>query len=337
MSIIGRNLLKVAVARPNVPLISIIPVRFRSTKHWNPKWKKLRGLKVQKLDLPDFHKDKDMKDLPNMSAEEVRSFFKERGIQPTRPWRERDMFLTCTRSIFESYVPPEGDGKVSVLSKEGVAQQLSFLKKKTNSWKAVRKIREYEDGFELYPNFVDEAQDCYIKAHQALAEKDKEKLLDYVTEYAYGAMVEGIDNKTFRWNFIKSLEAPKVVHARETSAITDNNIFAQLTVRFHTQQTLAIYDRFGRLMYGSEVVAKDVLEYVVFEKHIINVYGKWRVHDKIIPDWMPPREPLSKTQVIPSGPTQAESTPEVATAQVSTPEVATAQVSTPQEKPAVSS
>lgn len=50
---------------------------------------------------------------------------------------------------------------------------------------------------------------------------------------------------------------------------------------------MAIYDRFGRLSHGSEVVAKDVLEYVVFEKHVANQYGGWRVHGKIIPDWAP--------------------------------------------------
>jgi large subunit ribosomal protein L45 len=47
--------------------------------------------------------------------------------------------------------------------------------------------------------------------------------------------------------------------------------------------------RFGRLIHGSEAVAKDVLEYCVFEKHLSNVYGTWRLHAKIIPDWMPKR------------------------------------------------
>ena len=56
-----------------------------------------------------------------------------------------------------------------------------------------------------------------------------------------------------------------------------------------------MYDRFGRLLHGSEVVARDVLEYVVFEKHVANTYGLWRVHDKIIPDWMPPRQPVRRT------------------------------------------
>ncbi len=71
----------------------------------------------------------------------------------------------------------------------------------------------------------------------------------------------------------------------------------QVTVRFHTQQTLAVYDRFGRLVYGNEVVAKDVLEYVVFEKHLANVYGLWRIHEKIIPDWMPERDAGRKTYI----------------------------------------
>lgn len=59
-------------------------------------------------------------------------------------------------------------------------------------------------------------------------------------------------------------------------------------------QTLAIYDRFGRLMYGQEDVPKDVLEYVVFEKHLVNPYGSWRMHGKIVPPWAPPKQPILK-------------------------------------------
>ena len=94
-----------------------------------------------------------------------------------------------------------------------------------------------------------------------------------------------------RWNFIRSLEPPKLVHARHMEVLDKANMFGQVTVRFHTQQTLAVYDRFGRLIHGSETVAKDVIEYVVFEKHIANIYGLWRLHSKIIPDWLPAKEP----------------------------------------------
>lgn len=44
-------------------------------------------------------------------------------------------------------------------------------------------------------------------------------------------------------------------------------------------------------MHGSETIPKDCLEYVVFEKHLSNEYGVWRLHEKIIPDWMPPKSP----------------------------------------------
>ena len=50
-------------------------------------------------------------------------------------------------------------------------------------------------------------------------------------------------------------------------------------------------------MSGSEIVRKDVLEYVVFEKHISHQYGNWRLHAKIIPPWAPPREFGERTYV----------------------------------------
>jgi large subunit ribosomal protein L45 len=54
-------------------------------------------------------------------------------------------------------------------------------------------------------------------------------------------------------------------------------------VRLHSQQILAIYDRFGRLIHGSENVVKDVLEYVVYENFLTNSLGQWRIHGKILP------------------------------------------------------
>lgn len=48
--------------------------------------------------------------------------------------------------------------------------------------------------------------------------------------------MHNIDGKTLRWSFIKSIEPPRVVHARVTDIITQDNLFAQLTVRFHTKQ-----------------------------------------------------------------------------------------------------
>ena len=64
-------------------------------------------------------------------------------------------------------------------------------------------------------------------------------------------------------------------------------------------QILAIYDRFGRLMQGSEILRKDVLEYIVFEKHLANEYGAWRIHGKIIPSWRTSTDIAEGTYVLP--------------------------------------
>lgn len=100
---------------------------------------------------------------------------------------------------------------------------------------AVRKIRTYEDEFDL-PDFCKIAEDVYIKSHECMVSKDKDKLIEYVTERAYPEVMHNIMDKTIRWKMIESIELPRVVHARYTDIVTKQNIFAQLTVRFHTKQ-----------------------------------------------------------------------------------------------------
>ncbi|KFB40886.1 AGAP002412-PA-like protein [Anopheles sinensis] len=269
----------------NAAILNQQQVRHRRTKHWDPKWKRLRKAKVIKIDIPNLNEKAE-----DLSQEQMKTRMKERGIMPPRPWLERPFYISCTGGVFEPYVPPEGDGRMSLVSREGAKQKIEQLEKKTKSMMAIRKIRSYDEDFEP-PEFATLAQDLYIQAHRTLCEKNKYKLREIVTERAYPELMHNVADKTIHWQFLKSLEPPRVVHARCTDVITKENIFAQVTVRFHSQQTLAIYDRFGRLMHGSETLAKDCLEYVVFEKHLANEYGVWRLHEKIVPDWMPPKAP----------------------------------------------
>ncbi|KAA0203935.1 hypothetical protein HAZT_HAZT009287 [Hyalella azteca] len=236
-----------------------------------------------KVDLIDYHEKND-----ELTPQEIRMKMKQRGLHPFRPWNERPINISCTPSVFEPYVPPEYDGKLSIASKDGAKQKFEFMEKKSKTYIAIRKVGNYDEDFDI-KMFVDEAQDIYIKAHKAIADEDEDLLHDLVTERAFPLVTHETKNKTIRWEFIETIEKPRAVHARVTEVIDKDNLFAQITVRMHTKQTLAVYDRFGRLMHGSEVIAKDVLEYVVFEKHISNTNGTWRMHDKIIPDWLPKR------------------------------------------------
>ncbi|XP_028044867.1 probable 39S ribosomal protein L45, mitochondrial isoform X2 [Monomorium pharaonis] len=266
------------------------------SKHWDPRWKKERRQKVIKIKLPSW--DEDDEDPANMDKEQIRSRMKEHGFLPQKPWQERPAYIGCTPSVFEAYVAPEGDGKYSAVTKEGAKQKLTFLEKKGKSLMAIRKIKQFDDTFKT-SYFLEEALDIYQKAHEALTTKNESEIIKYVTETAYPKITYNIIDKTIHWKFLESLEPARLVHARTTDVITKENVFAQLTVRFHTQQVLAVYDRFGRLIQGSKILRKDVLEYIVFEKHLANEYGVWRIHDKIIPPWMTPTDIAEGTYVVP--------------------------------------
>ncbi|KAM7008984.1 large ribosomal subunit protein mL45 [Tautogolabrus adspersus] len=220
------------------------------------------------------------------------------GIVFRQQYLERPINIACSAGIFDPYIPPEGDARLSALSKEGLKQRTEQIRQSAASQLAIRKIKEHDSEFTT-KGFAEQAQEIFIEAHNALAQFNKEKLHSLVTERCYPEMTRGNRYKTIRWRFVESLEPPKVVHARCPDMVSKGNLYGQVTVRMHSKQTLAIYDRFGRLMLGSEEHLKDVLEYLVIERHLVNPYSRWRLHGKIVPSWAPAKDPIIKTVMIP--------------------------------------
>nr|XP_033774819.1 39S ribosomal protein L45, mitochondrial [Geotrypetes seraphini] len=220
------------------------------------------------------------------------------GVVMPQEIPERPINVSCTAGIFDAYIPPEGDARLSSLSRDGLKQRTEQLKQSTASKLAIQKVKEYDSDFRV-KTFPEKAQEIFIEAHNYLSNFDRHKLHALVTERCYPEMVRGNRYKTLRWSFVESLEPPRVVQVRCPDMVNKGNLYGQVTVRMYTRQTLAIYDRFGRLMYGQEDMPKDVLEYVVFERHLVNPYGTWRMHGKIVPPWAPPKEPIIKTLMNP--------------------------------------
>uniref|UniRef100_A0A8C5TIV4 Large ribosomal subunit protein mL45 n=1 Tax=Malurus cyaneus samueli TaxID=2593467 RepID=A0A8C5TIV4_9PASS len=180
--------------------------------------------------------------------------------------------------IMDPYVPPEGDARLTSLSKDGVKQQMQKLRQTAASQLALRKIKDHDPDFST-KTFPEKAQEIFIEAHNSLANFNKQKLHSLVTERCYPVSVQNFG--------VGPSCCPRVLQPHPTWIFC---VFGQ---------TLAIYDRFGRLMYGGEEVPKDVLEYVVFERYLVNPYGAWRMHGKIVPEWAPPKEPIVRTVLIP--------------------------------------
>uniref|UniRef100_A0A8D0HG63 Large ribosomal subunit protein mL45 n=1 Tax=Sphenodon punctatus TaxID=8508 RepID=A0A8D0HG63_SPHPU len=206
---------------------------------------------------------------------------------------QRPITITSTGGIVDPYVPPEGDARLSSMSKGGLKQKAQQIRQSAASQLAIRKIKSSDLNFST-KTFPEKAQEIFIEAQNCLTNFDEDRLHALVTEHCYPQMVRGNKYKTICWSFVESLEPSRVVQVRCSEMLTKVNLFGQVTVRMHTRQILAIYDRFGRLMYGGEEVPKDVLEYVVFERQLPNPYGAWRLHGKIVPAWAPPKDPIIK-------------------------------------------
>lgn len=137
------------------------------------------------------------------------------------------MLLIIPGGVFEAYVPPEGDGKASIVSTSRAKQTVELLEKKSKSMMAIRKIKSFDEDYDS-KKFISHAQDIYIKAHESLVNNDKRALRLYVTEKAYSEFRHNSHLKTIRWKFLESLEPPRVVHARCTDVISKENIFGQV-------------------------------------------------------------------------------------------------------------
>lgn len=77
-------------------------------------WRKARSKKILKVELPDFTK---LRDESRLTPDEYVSKLKEKGIAPPRKYKEKPVVVTCMQGVLDPYVPPEGDGKFSLLSK----------------------------------------------------------------------------------------------------------------------------------------------------------------------------------------------------------------------------
>ena len=77
----------------------------------------------------------------SLSRRVVKAFLeysRKAGLVIPQERLERPIHLACTAGIFDPYVPPEGDARMSSLSKEGLTQRTERLRKNAASQLAIR-------------------------------------------------------------------------------------------------------------------------------------------------------------------------------------------------------
>ncbi|PAV55724.1 hypothetical protein WR25_04104 [Diploscapter pachys] len=250
-----------------------------------------RGRKVVVIELPDHDEQRKLQEL---SPLEYRMHMLKKGINPylkvaPRTWSETQVSMDSVPGIIDPYVPLEE----SFPNEGGITDG---IKQKGNQ------IKE----------FIPVAMDIYKNAYQALMKRDTANIHKYITEHAYAKMWPDVQEGSFHWEMVKDVEAPKVVSVRVADLpMNSGNDIAQIIIRMHTEQIVAYYDRFGRLVTGSETEPKKVLEYVVFENHVASTDGKWRLHDRINPHWLKPKEGVTNTFTLEDPSKRPENTKEM--------------------------
>ncbi|KAH3704583.1 probable 39S ribosomal protein L45, mitochondrial [Dreissena polymorpha] len=263
---------------PCCPAYNHVPVVFKTNKHWDPKFKSRRREKMIRILKTPKEKAR--------FEEEYQRLYNIYNPRMSDP-KDNKISIQETKTVFDRYVPPEGDGKESILSTAGVSTRMDNLKRKGLTWwQDMRSIKKYEENFSV-KTIASELVEVYIEAHNILPmyKQKLNRFHELVTAHCAEKMTNRMEQVTMRWQYHEAIEVPRVVNIKARNFIIKDNMFAQVTVRMHTKQTLAVYDQFGRIMYGSEHYPVNVLEYIVFEKNISDSYGRWRLHDKIIPKW----------------------------------------------------
>ncbi|KAK0417128.1 hypothetical protein QR680_012843 [Steinernema hermaphroditum] len=288
------------------------PQRANRNTHLNERmFRAMRGQKTLIIDLPD---DEVTRKREKMSPSEMRIELLRQGINPykqvsPRRWNENQITLNSFYAVVDPYVSPEDplpfidiSNPVETVKMKGSETWERVLHRWHNYKNGVSRIRKKE-GFEKFDpkTWGPTADDIYVNAHQALMARDKARLHGLITENAFSKMWPDVENGSIIWEMVGYNEPSKVISVRcADSPYKSGNDIAQLMVRMNTKQRLAVFDRFGKLLLGSEAEVRDCVEYVVFENHVSNLDGRWRLHDKVYPRSVREKPPALQTRMLKS-------------------------------------
>lgn len=194
---------------------------------------------------------------------------------------DRPIIIDSPGAIFSDYLPIR---RYYFFTPWGIKERWNALKNGLWTVYSLAVIRKYIKPFKIR-EFAEQAQNIYIDVNKALISKSKKDLQEVVTNKVYTALSNDFfpPQKNLHWRFVSAVTRPRVLHVRVASVEKKQNLFVQVTVKIHSKQVMAIKDKHGRHITGSDKEIKEVVDYVVFEHHLTNKYGVWKVCGKLHP------------------------------------------------------
>lgn len=200
------------------------------------------------------------------------------------------MTMDSPGNIFNPYVPHEQ--KSFILTPTGFWQRYEVFRMRVARYYTYWKMRKHVSPFPKR-EFARSAQKQFIAVNNALqldSKPAKRLVREHMVLIAADQLGDAFRSEKTRvhWRFVDQVEPPRIVHAAVAGGDGKEDLWVQVTVRMCTRQIIATRDRLGRHASGSTRVPKTVLDFVVFERHVIDPYSRWRICGKVEPRGEPP-------------------------------------------------
>ncbi|CAG8720804.1 529_t:CDS:2, partial [Ambispora leptoticha] len=95
----------------------------------------------------------------------------------------------------------------------------------------------------------------------------------------YAAQLKQRTIGNYKWVFLGLVDRPKIVNIRsvQLGAFSDLTL-QQVIVRFHSEQSLSVYNEKGKLIGGGPTKCYKVLEHVVFQRCLWDKDPNWLIY-----------------------------------------------------------
>lgn len=202
---------------------------------------------------------------------------------------------TSSGTIFATYTPLEKFAKAPFYTRARLRQRWTAFKEGLTtiySGALIRMRLRKVDPFRPI-ELARKAQEMFINVNRAIQEKDKAALRELTTEDALEGLRKEFRAKNFKWEIVEELERPRIVSAR-AAPYDGKDLIAQIVLRMHTKQIMALYGSNGNVFRGHPTAPKTVIDYVVLERPLELPASKipWRIAGKL-----PPQLPWKQEQV----------------------------------------
>ncbi|KAH8547753.1 hypothetical protein BGW37DRAFT_432020 [Umbelopsis sp. PMI_123] len=212
-----------------------------------------------------------------------------RGYASKHRVTEGKQILVRDYGVIANYVPPETTPAISDFHKWRLVKWRN-LRNSVQNMLGIGLIK-YKSLYEKWNSgkFLSIAEETYKDMNSAFARGDRNLLEEVCLDAMYSNLKNQLktrSNVTWDWQYHGEVEAPKIVCVRcmGTSGFSKTGFsVGQVTVRMHTKQSMAVYDKKNRLIAGDPHKIQNVREYVVFQRALTDPEDVWKVYGKVAP------------------------------------------------------